>query len=180
MRAIYGSAIAVLIPHSGEDGLLALVVLAVTPLASRRRHQSQPELRHGDGRHRAAGSHRRRPRPSAGLAIDRVIEITVGALTGLAVSFLVLPSRAIGQIRVNAAPARADRRGIRSELLAGLTRGLDNDALHRIQDGIGAALTGLNATSAPRPNASARAAPFVGSRTPAHVCFTICVCAMMS
>ena len=33
-------------------------------------------------------------------------------------------------------------------MLAGLTRGLDNDALHRIQDGIGAALTGLNATGA--------------------------------
>src|SRR5436190_728526 len=31
--AIYGGAIAVLIPHSGEGGLLALLVLAVTPLA---------------------------------------------------------------------------------------------------------------------------------------------------
>jgi len=35
-----------------------------------------------------------------------------------------------------------------SELLAGLTRGLDNDALHRIQDGIGKALVELNATGA--------------------------------
>jgi hypothetical protein len=35
-----------------------------------------------------------------------------------------------------------------SELLAGLTRGRDNDALHRIQDGIGTALVGLNATGA--------------------------------
>ena len=35
-----------------------------------------------------------------------------------------------------------------AELLAGLTRGLDNDALHRIQDGIGTALTGLHATGA--------------------------------
>src|SRR5260370_19009325 len=31
--AIYGGAIAVLIPHSGEIGLLALLVLAVAPLA---------------------------------------------------------------------------------------------------------------------------------------------------
>src|SRR5271154_74598 len=31
--AIYGGAIAVLIPHSGEGSLLALLVLAVTPLA---------------------------------------------------------------------------------------------------------------------------------------------------
>ena len=33
-------------------------------------------------------------------------------------------------------------------MLAGLTRGRDNDALHRIQDGIGAALVDLNATGA--------------------------------
>ena len=33
-----------------------------------------------------------------------------------------------------------------AELLAGLTRGLDNDALHRIQDGIGTALASLHAT----------------------------------
>src|SRR6201994_4501753 len=31
--AIYGGAIAILIPHSGEAGLLALLVLAVAPLA---------------------------------------------------------------------------------------------------------------------------------------------------
>ena len=31
--AIYGGAVAVLIPHSGEAGLLALLVLAVAPLA---------------------------------------------------------------------------------------------------------------------------------------------------
>jgi hypothetical protein len=35
-----------------------------------------------------------------------------------------------------------------SELLAGLSRGRDNDALHRIQDGIGTALVALNATGA--------------------------------
>jgi hypothetical protein len=72
----------------------------------------------------------------------------VGALTGLAVSFLVLPSRAISQIRVNAARLLELLAAAFAELLAGLTRGLDNDALHRIQDGIGAALTGLNATGA--------------------------------
>jgi len=77
-----------------------------------------------------------------------VLEVAVGALTGLLVSFLVLPSRAISQIRVNAATLLELLAAAFAELLAGLTRGLDNDALHRIQDGIGAALTGLNATGA--------------------------------
>src|SRR5437588_7114153 len=59
-----------------------------------------------------------------------------------------LPSRAVSQIRVNAARLLELLAAACAELLAGLTRGLDNDALHRIQDGIGVALTGLNATGA--------------------------------
>ena len=100
--AIYGGAIAVLIPHSGEGGLLALLVLAVAPLAFVGAINPSltaatvtavivllvPAMNHAN------------PLDSA---IDRVIEVTVGALTGLAVSFLVLPSRAVSQIRVNAA-----------------------------------------------------------------------------
>jgi uncharacterized membrane protein YccC len=42
-------------------------------------------------------------------AIDRVLEVAVGALTGLAVSFLVLPSRAHSQIRISAARVLAGR-----------------------------------------------------------------------
>jgi uncharacterized membrane protein YccC len=145
--AIYGGAIAVLIPHSGEGGLLALLVLAITPLAFIAAINPSlnsatvtavivllvPTMNHAN------------PLDSA---IDRVIEVTVGALTGLAVSFLVLPSRAISQIRVNAARLLELLAAAFAELLAGLTRGLDNDALHRIQDGIGAALIGLDATGA--------------------------------
>jgi hypothetical protein len=143
--AIYGGAIAVLIPHSGEGGLLALLVLAVTPLAFIAAINPSlnsatvtavivllvPTMNHAN------------PLDSA---FDRVIEVTVGALTGLLVSFVVLPSRAISQIRANAAALLDLLAAAFAELLAGLTRGLDNDALHRIQDGIGAAVTGLHAT----------------------------------
>jgi fusaric acid resistance family protein len=145
--AIYGGAIAVLIPHSGEGGLLALLVLAVAPLAFIAAINPSlnaatvtavivllvPTMSHGN------------PLDSA---IDRVLEVTVGAVTGLLVSFFVLPSRAHNQIRVNAARALELIAAALAELLAGLTRGLDNDALHQIQDGIGAALVGLNATGA--------------------------------
>src|SRR5882724_10611511 len=145
--AIYGGAIAVLIPHSGEIGLLALLVLAVAPLAFIAAINPSlnaaivtavivllvPAMSHAN------------PLDSV---IDRVMEVTVGAVTGLLVSFLVLPSRAHSQIRVNAARLLDLIAAALSELIAGLTRGLNNDALHRIQDGIGAALAGLNATGA--------------------------------
>lgn len=146
--ALYGGAIAVLIPHSGEGSLLALLVLAVTPLAFIA--AINPSLNSATvtavivllvpTMHQGAN-----PLDSA---FDRVLEVTVGALTGLLVSFVVLPSRAISQIRVNAAALLELLAAAFAELLAGLTRGLDNDALHRIQDGIGAAVTGLQATGA--------------------------------
>jgi Fusaric acid resistance protein-like len=143
--AVYGGAIAVLIPHSGEGGLLALLVLAVAPLAFIGAINPSlsaatvtavivllvPAMNHAN------------PLDST---IDRLFEVTVGALTGLVVSFLVLPSRAISQIRINAAQLLELLAAAFAELLAGLTRGLDNDALHRIQQGIGTAMADLHAT----------------------------------
>ncbi len=145
--AIYGGAIAVLIPHSGEVELLALLVLAIAPLAFVAAIYPTlntatvtavivllvPAMNHAN---------------PVGSAIDRVMEVAVGAFTGLLVSFLVLPSRAHRQLRINAARALELIAAALSELLAGLSRGRDNDALHRIQDGIGAALVDLNATGA--------------------------------
>jgi len=145
--AIYGGAIAVLIPHSGEGALLALLVLAVAPLAFIASINPSlnaatvtavivllvPTMSHVD------------PLDSA---IDRVMEVTVGALTGLLVSFFVLPSRAHSQIRVSAARTLELIAVAFSKLLDGLTHGLDNDALHRIQDGIGKAQVELNALGA--------------------------------
>jgi uncharacterized membrane protein YccC len=143
--AVYGGAIAMLIPHSGEGGLLALLVLAVAPMAFIGAINPSlsaatvtavivllvPAMNHAN------------PLDST---IDRLFEVTVGALTGLVVSFLVLPSRAVSQIRINAAQLLELLAAAFAELLAGLTRGLDNDALHRIQDGIGTAMASLHAT----------------------------------
>jgi uncharacterized membrane protein YccC len=145
--AVYGGAIAVLIPHSSEAGLLGLLVLTVAPLAFIGSLNPAltaatvtgvivllvPEIHHAS------------PLDSV---IDRLIEVTVGASTGLLASFLVLPSRAHRQIRANAARLLELLAAAFAELLVGLTHGLDNDALHRIQDGIGVAVTGLHATGA--------------------------------
>ncbi|WP_413658676.1 FUSC family protein [Nitrobacter sp.] len=153
--AIYGGAIAILIPHHGESALLAVLVLAVAPLAFLA--AINPSLNVATvtaiivlllptmGQMSPLES-----------AIDRILEVTVGAVTGLLVSFLVLPSRAYGQIRVNAARVLNLLADAVQELLAGLTRGRDNDALHALQDGIGHAISELNAigTEAERERAA--------------------------
>jgi uncharacterized membrane protein YccC len=145
--AIYGGAVAVLIPHSGEGALLAVLVLAVAPLAFVAAINPSlnvatvtaiivlllPVMNHGN------------PLDSA---IDRVLEVAVGAITGLVVSFVVLPSRAHSQMRVLAARVLELMAAALHELLSGLTRGLDNNTLRGLHDGIGAALAGLNAIGA--------------------------------
>jgi uncharacterized membrane protein YccC len=145
--AIYGATITVLIPHSGEAGLLALLVLAIAPLAFIAAINPSlnaatvtavivllvPTMHHGN------------PLDSA---IDRVLEVLVGAVCGLLASFFVLPSRAHSQLRVSAARTLELLAAVLTELLAGLTRGRDNDALHALQDGIGVAMVGLNTTGA--------------------------------
>ena len=146
--AVYGGAIAVLIPHSGEGGLLALLVLAVAPLAFIAAINPSlsaatvtavivllvPTMNHAN------------PLDSA---IDRLSSRSPSARS---------PgcwSRSWCCRRGRSARSASMRRALLellaaafAELLAGLTRGLDNDALHRIQDGIGAAVTSLHATGA--------------------------------
>jgi uncharacterized membrane protein YccC len=142
--AIYGGAIAILVPHHGEAGLLAVLVLAVAPLAFAA--AINPSLNVA-----TVTAIIVLLLPTMGQmtpfesAIDRILEVAVGAITGLLVSFLVLPSRAYSQIRVNAARVLDLLAAALQELLAALTRGRDNDALHALQDGIGQAITGLNA-----------------------------------
>jgi uncharacterized membrane protein YccC len=145
--AIYGGAIAVLIPHSGEIELLGLLVLGVAPLAFVAAINPSlsaatvtavivllvPAISHVD--------------PFAS-AIDRVMEVTVGALTGLLVTFFVLPSRAHSQIRITSTRTLELIAAAFAKLVAGLTHGLDNEALHQIQDRIGQALVELNALGA--------------------------------
>jgi hypothetical protein len=145
--ALYGATVAILIPHSGEGALLAVLVLAVAPLAFIAAINPSlnaatitaiivllvPIMNHAE---------------VLDSAIDRVLEVAVGAITGLLASFFVLPSRAHSQMRTSAARVLDLMAAALNELLSGLIRGRDNDALHNLQDGIGAALTGLNAVGA--------------------------------
>lgn len=145
--AVYGGIIAVLFPHATEAALLAVLALAVAPLAVAAAINPSlnvapitaiivlllPTITHNS------------PLESA---VDRVLEVAVGAFTGLAVSFAVVPSRA-HSIAVAAAATMLEQIAVAlDELLKGLMRGLDTETLHRLQDGIGAAMTGLSAVGA--------------------------------
>lgn len=149
--AIYGGAVAVLIPHDSELSLLVVLVIAVAPLALLAAGRPNmnvvpitaiiilllPGLTHIN------------PLDSA---INRVLEVALGAIVGLLVSFLVLPSSAHRQMRQAAARILDLMARALAALIDGLGHGLDADELHRLQDGIGQGLTELNtiATEAER------------------------------
>jgi uncharacterized membrane protein YccC len=145
--AIWGGAIGVLIPHANELALLAVLALAVTPLAFiaaiNQRFSVAPVtaiiVLHIPTMTGAT--------PFAS-ALDRVIEVALGGATGLIVSFLLLPSSAHPQVAEAAARTLDAIARALGELLAGLSQGLDVEALHRIQDGIGEALVRVNAMGA--------------------------------
>ena len=145
--AIYGGVIGALVPHASELALLALLALAVAPLSFI-----------------AAINPRFSVAPITaiivllvptftnaspiGSALDRVIEVAVGGVTGLVVSSLLLPSRAHPLLVEAAARTLDQMAGALGELFQGLTRGLDADSLHRVQDGIGQAVTEMNMVGA--------------------------------
>lgn len=144
--AIYGGAIAVLIPHDSEGALLAVLALAVAPLAvlaalNPRMNAAPitavivlllPAITHGS------------PLESA---INRVIEVALGAVTGLAVSFLIFRTTAHRQA-IEAAARSLDLMATAvSQLVGDVTRSRDVETLHRIQDGIGQSLVQLQAVA---------------------------------
>jgi len=145
--AVYGGAVALLFPHANEVTLLAVLALALAPLALIATIVPSlkvapitaiivlllPSMTHAS---------------STASAIDRVLEVALGGATGLVVSFVLLPASAYG-LAIEAA-ARTLERMARAlgELLAGATRGLDADQLHRIQDGIGHSLVRLSTVCA--------------------------------
>jgi uncharacterized membrane protein YccC len=141
--AVYGGVIAVFLPHMTEAALLAVLALAIAPLAllaaiSPRYNVAPitaiivllvPAMTHAT------------PFDSA---VNRVLEVVIGGFIGLIVSFVVLPSSAHQQTRVAAARALDMMAHALAELLGGLTGGLDVESQHRIQDGIGEALVRLS------------------------------------
>src|SRR5262249_46471356 len=133
----YGGALAILIPHESEWALLAVLALAIAPLAFIASFRANfnvlpvtaiivllvPGMQHVS--------------PAAS-ALDRVLEVTVGGVVGFVVSFLLFPSRAHA-ITVQAA---ADLLDLMAEALTRFleeqTSGFDQAERRRIHDGIAA------------------------------------------
>jgi uncharacterized membrane protein YccC len=145
--AIYGGAIGVLIPHSSEIALLAVLALAVAPLAFVATINPRFSVAPVTAIIVLVIPITTHATPFAS-ALDRLMEVTLGGVTGFFVSFLLLPSNAHPLVGAAAARALDQMARALGELLAGLTHGLDMDSLHRIQDGIGQALVQMNAVGA--------------------------------
>jgi uncharacterized membrane protein YccC len=145
--AVYGGAIATLVPHPNEIALLAVLGLTVAPLAV---------LAANDASFRVApftavivllGSSATHEGPIVS-AVYRVAEVALGCVTALAVSLLVMPAPAHG-LAVEAAVGMLDliARAL-PELFAGFTQACDPAAMHRLQERIGSALARVSAIGA--------------------------------
>ena len=144
---IYGGAVALFIPHHTEGALLFVLVLAVAPLAllaALKRNLAavpvasiivvlMPAITHTS------------PLDSA---INRVLEVALGVVVGLAVAFLVFPAGGHRLARQEAARtldllAQALRR-----VLAGPLSGADAEGLRRVYDRISQSITEFTANAA--------------------------------
>ena len=136
----YGGLLAILIPHDSEWSLLAVLALAIAPLAFIAAFSANfnvlpitaiivllvPSMQHVS--------------PMAS-ALDRVLEVTVGGAVGFIVSFLVFPSRA----HAITTEAAADTLELVADALSRLLEdhcGGDQPDIRRIHARIGAHLTG--------------------------------------
>jgi len=144
---IYGGLIAVFVPHPNEVALLGVMALALAPLALLAAFRPSmkaapvtavivlllPEMNHIN--------------PMVSI-LDRIYEVGLGGIMGVLVSSLVVPSSAFRQTR-EAGAVMLERMSVAlGALLVGINSGLDAEALHRIQDGIGQGVGQLSSIAA--------------------------------
>lgn len=139
---IYGAALALLIPHEGEAALLMVLVLAVAPLAllaAIKRNLNavpvssiivvlMPAITHST------------PFDSA---VNRVLEVSLGVIVGLAVAFLVMPAGGHRLARQEAARTLDLLAQVLGRVVGEKLGTADIEALRRIYDRIGLSLAEL-------------------------------------
>jgi uncharacterized membrane protein YccC len=141
--AIYAGAVGALVPHNSEialSGALAITLAPVALIAAANARFSAapftavmvflaPSITHLG--------------PIAS-AFERVIEVAVGGFVGLAVSFMVLPTRAYDLAIDSAGRVLNLMAQLLPDLFAGLTQSVDAAANLRVQDMIGEAIAHLD------------------------------------
>ena len=140
---LWGGLIVTFVPHPNEATLLLVLLLALAPLAFAAALYTPlsagpvtaaivvliPEMLH--------------TMPIAS-ALDRIIEVFLGGMSGLLVSFAFVPWSAFQHTREIAAQALERMAKAVPQLIAGFERGLTPAEAHRIQDGIGERLSELS------------------------------------
>ncbi|HLH97906.1 MAG TPA: FUSC family protein [Xanthobacteraceae bacterium] len=141
--AVFAGAVAALIPHESELAVLGVLAIAMAPLvilaainpsfnaatATAAIVVLAPTITHGT------------PIESA---FYRVVEVALGALTGLAVSLTVFPARAHTLAVEDAARMLDLTAQALEDLFAGFTGGLDMAAISRIQERLGKSIARLD------------------------------------
>jgi uncharacterized membrane protein YccC len=142
--AIYSGAVAVLVPHTTEIGLLAALALAIAPLAL----VAATNISFSVAPFTAVLvllAPTIAPVSPIESAVYRVFEVALGAIAGLGISYLVFPARA-HVLAIDAAARMLDLvAGALPDVLAGLARARDPQAILRTQDSIGSAFVKLDA-----------------------------------
>jgi uncharacterized membrane protein YccC len=122
--AVYAGVIAGLIPPTNESALLIALAIALAPLALLAATNANFRVAPFTAVIVVVGSSITHAGP-VDSALYRVLEVAIGGVTGLAVSFLVFPARA-HILAIEAAANMLDlMAGVLPELLAGLTQRLD-------------------------------------------------------
>jgi uncharacterized membrane protein YccC len=138
--AIFAGAVATLVPHTSEAGLLLVLALAVAPMALLAALKPHFRVAPFTAVLVVLGSTATHIGP-IGSAAYRVLEVGLGGLAGLAVSLLILPARAHTLV-IETAAAMLDllARSL-PQLFAGFTRGLDAVEIAQIQGDLANAYT---------------------------------------
>jgi uncharacterized membrane protein YccC len=135
--AIYAGVIGAFIPHHNELSLLAVLALAIAPLALLAAINPHFRVAPFTAVLVVVGTSVTHIDP-IGSAFYRVLEVALGAFTGLVVSLLVLPARA-QVLLIEAAAEMLDRLAAAlPELLAGFTRPLEGAEIRRLHNEIAA------------------------------------------
>ena len=145
--AIYAGAIAALVPHHTEISILAVLALAVAPLALLA--AINPNFRVGPFTAVIVvlGVTATHTDPITS-AFYRVLEVGLGGVIGLLVSFFVLPARAHVLVIVAASRMLNLLADALPVLFAGFTQEIDVEAVRRLQINLGAAFARVEGVGA--------------------------------